>query len=41
MVAMSGDTINELGLNDMEEYTANLPAVTIMNGPIGNLLFIR
>jgi len=41
MVAMSGETINELGLNDMEEFTANLPAVTIMNGPIGNLLFIR
>ena len=41
MVAMSGDTINELGLNNMEEFTANLPAVTIMNGPIGNLLFIR
>lgn len=41
MVAMSGETINELGINKMEEFTMNMPAVTVAQNPIGNFLFIR
>lgn len=41
MVAMSGEKINELGLTKMEEFTMNMPAVTVAQNPIGNFLFIR
>ncbi|EAQ97212.2 TonB-dependent receptor [Congregibacter litoralis] len=41
MVAMTGETINELGITKMEEFTMNMPAVTVAQNPIGNFLFIR
>ncbi len=41
MVAMSGERINELAINKMEEFTMNMPAVTVAQNPIGNFLFIR
>jgi len=41
MVAMSGEKINELAINKMEEFTMNMPAVTVAQNPIGNFMFIR
>ncbi|MEH6592621.1 MAG: TonB-dependent receptor [Halioglobus sp.] len=41
MVAMSGEKINELAITKMEDFTANMPAVTVAQNPIGNFIFIR
>ncbi|MEH6609181.1 MAG: TonB-dependent receptor [Halioglobus sp.] len=41
MIAMSGETINEQAITKMEDFTANMPAVTVAQNPIGNFVFIR
>jgi len=41
MVAMSGEAINEQAITKMEDFTANIPAVTVAQNPIGNFIFIR
>ncbi|WOJ95140.1 TonB-dependent receptor [Congregibacter variabilis] len=41
MVAMSGEAINEQAITKMEDFTMNMPAVTVAQNPIGNFLFIR
>jgi iron complex outermembrane receptor protein len=41
MVAMSGQQINEQAMTKMEDFTNNMPAVTVAPSPIGNFLFIR
>ncbi len=41
MVAMSGAAINEQAITKMEDFTMNMPAVTVAQNPIGNFLFIR
>lgn len=41
MVAMSGEQINEQAITKMEDFTMNMPAVTVAQNPIGNFLFIR
>ncbi len=41
MVAMSGDKINEQAITKMEDFSMNMPAVTVAQNPIGNFIFIR
>jgi len=41
IVALSGETIKELGITRGEEFTADIPAVTIAQNPISNFIFIR
>ncbi|TXS92957.1 TonB-dependent receptor [Parahaliea maris] len=41
MVAMSGAQINEQAITKMEDFTMNMPAVTVAQNPVGNFLFIR
>lgn len=41
MIAMSGDSIKEMGVARGEEFAANMPAVTMAQNPIGNFVFIR
>lgn len=41
MVSMSGEKINEQAITKMEDFTANMPAVTVAQNPIGNFIFIR
>lgn len=41
IVAMSGEAIENAGITRMEELTANLPAVTVAQNPVGNFIFIR
>jgi iron complex outermembrane receptor protein len=41
MVALSGEAIKNLGITRGEEFTADIPAVTIAQNPISNFVFIR
>ena len=41
MIAMGGETIRELGITKAEDFTLNIPAVTIAQNPVGNFIFIR
>jgi len=41
MIAMSGDAIREGGITKMEDFGANMPAITIAQNPIGNFIYIR
>jgi len=41
MVAMSGEDIKDFGVTRGEEFSANMPAVSIKQNPIGNFIFIR
>ena len=41
MIAMSGDKINEMGITNPADFTAEMPAITIAANPIGNFIFIR
>lgn len=41
VAAMSGKRIEEGGITRMEELTANLPAITVAQNPVGNFIFIR
>jgi len=41
MAAMTGEQINEQSITKMEDFTLNMPAVTVAQNPIGNFLFIR
>ncbi|MGI9292697.1 MAG: TonB-dependent receptor [Pseudomonadales bacterium] len=41
MIAMGGESIRELGITKAEDFTANMPAITIAQNPIGNFVFIR
>ncbi len=41
MIAMGGETIRELGITKAEDFTANMPAITVAQNPIGNFVFIR
>jgi len=41
IVALSGETIKDLGITRGEEFTADIPAVTIAQNPISNFIFIR
>ncbi|PLW69058.1 TonB-dependent receptor, partial [Pseudohalioglobus lutimaris] len=41
MIAMSGQDIKDFGVTRGEEFSANMPAVSIKQNPIGNFIFIR
>lgn len=41
MIAMSGEAIKDMGVTRGEEFTASMPAVTIAQNAIGNMVFIR
>jgi len=41
IVALSGEEIKDLAITRGEEFTADIPAVTIAQNPIGNFIFIR
>lgn len=41
MIAMSGDSIKDMGVTRGEEFAADMPAVTIAQNPVGNFIFIR
>ncbi|MBD2858794.1 TonB-dependent receptor [Spongiibacter sp. KMU-158] len=41
MIAMSGESIREMGVTRAEDFAADMPAVTMAQNPIGNFVFIR
>ncbi|TXS96748.1 TonB-dependent receptor [Parahaliea maris] len=41
MVAMSGESIQEMNITRGEDFAVDMPAVTIAQNPIGNFIFIR
>ncbi len=41
MLAMSGESIREMGITKAEDFTADMPAISINQSPVGNTLFIR
>jgi len=41
MIAMSGEDIKDFAVTRGEEFSANMPAVSIKQNPIGNFVFIR
>ena len=41
MIAMSGDSIKDMGVTRGEEFAADMPAITIAQNPVGNFVFIR
>lgn len=41
VAAMTGEAIEKSGITRMEEFTNQLPAVTVAQNPIGNFIFIR
>lgn len=38
---MSGESIREMGITKAEDFTADMPAISINQSPVGNTLFIR
>lgn len=41
MLSTSGESIKDMGITRGAEFTADIPAVTIAQSPIGNFIFIR
>ncbi|NIB43537.1 TonB-dependent receptor [Pseudomaricurvus alkylphenolicus] len=41
MLATDGEAISDMGITRGSELTANLPAITIAQNPVGNFIFIR
>ncbi|TDG13025.1 TonB-dependent receptor [Seongchinamella unica] len=41
MIAMSGDSIKDMGITRGEDFAVDIPAVAITQSPIGNFVFIR
>jgi iron complex outermembrane receptor protein len=41
LLAISGEDIEDMSISRMEELTASMPAVTVIQSPIGNQIFIR
>ncbi len=41
MIAMSGDSIKDMGVTRGEDFAVDIPAVAITQSPIGNFVFIR
>jgi len=41
ILAMSGENIEEMSLTNAADVTANMPAITVVENPIGNFIFMR
>lgn len=41
VVAMSGETVKDMAVTRAEDFTADMPAITVAQNPIGNFIFIR